>query len=162
MRKFYYISVIVVFLSFAILNIANGEWFVAIVPILGMVCNIKWLIRDLKAGDQVIKFSNKTIDRTIKYLNDNYPLKEDIYIKVAEGFDVVEDPETGERGFGAFHTEHKVIFVASCMEKEELIRTIAHEYRHAMQLFNNEDFNEDVANEFADKILKELEREENG
>jgi len=51
MRKFYYISVIVVFLSFAILNIANGEWFVAIVPILGMVCNIKWLIRDLKAGD---------------------------------------------------------------------------------------------------------------
>ena len=108
----------------------------------------------------MIKFSNKTIDRTIKYLNDNYPLKEDIYIRVAEGFDVVEDPKTGERGFGAFHTEHKVIFIASCMEKEELIRTIAHEYRHAMQLFNNEDFNEDVANEFADKILKELESAE--
>ena len=49
--KFYYISIILVFLSLAILNIANGEWFCAIVPILGMVCNIKWFIRDLKEGN---------------------------------------------------------------------------------------------------------------
>ena len=49
-RKFYYISLILVFLSLAILDISNGEWFVAGVPILGMVCNIKWFIRDLKEG----------------------------------------------------------------------------------------------------------------
>lgn len=109
----------------------------------------------------MLKFSNKTIDKTIKYLNDNYPIKEDVYIKIAEGFDVVEDPETGERGFGAFHTEHKIIFVPSIMEKDELIRTIAHEYKHAMQMFNNEEFREDEANDFADKILKELEGAEN-
>ena len=100
----------------------------------------------------MIKFSNKTI----KHLNDNYPIKEDVYIKIAEGFDVVEDPKTGERGFGAFDTEHKVIFVASLMGKEELIRTIAHEYKHAMQLFNNEEFDEDEAEKFADKVLKEI------
>ena len=42
------------------------------------------------------------------------------------------------------------------MEKEELIRTIAHEYKHVMQLFNNEEFDEDEAEKFADKILEEM------
>ena len=48
MRRFYYISVIVVFLSLAIMNISNGEWFVAIVPMLGAILNVTWFIRDYK------------------------------------------------------------------------------------------------------------------
>lgn len=104
----------------------------------------------------MIKVSNKTIDKTITYLNDNYPIDKDVYIKIAEGFDVVEDPDTGERGFGAFDVEHRIIFIASVMEKEELVRTLAHEYRHAMQYFNSDDFDEDDAEGFADKVLKEL------
>lgn len=104
----------------------------------------------------MIKFSNKIIDKTIKHLNDNYPIKEDVYIKIAEGFDVVEDPETGEVGFGCFNTEYRIIYIPSLMEKEELIRTIAHEYKHVMQLFNNEEFDEDEAEKFADKILEEM------
>lgn len=103
----------------------------------------------------MIKISNDTIDKTIRYLDKNYPI-DDIYIRIAEGFEVIEDPETGECGFAAFHTEARIIFVASMMEPDELIRSIAHEYRHAMQLCNDEEFNEDDAEEFADKILREL------
>lgn len=78
----------------------------------------------------MIRISNKIIDKTIKYLNDNYPTKEDVYIRIAEGFEVVSDPITGECGFGALNTEYKIIFIPSIMENNELIRTIAHEYRH--------------------------------
>ena len=50
-KKLYYITTIYVFLSLAILNIDNDEWFCAIVPTLGMALNIKWFIRDLKRGN---------------------------------------------------------------------------------------------------------------
>ena len=109
----------------------------------------------------MIKISNKIIDKTIKYLNDNYSTKEDVYIKIAEGFEVVQDPTTGECGFGALDTKYKIICIPSLMEEEELIRTIAHEYRHFMQMCDGatteEDFDEDDAENFADMILKEME-----
>lgn len=105
----------------------------------------------------MIRISNKIIDKTIKYLNDNYPTKEDVYIRIAEGFEVVSDPITGECGFGALNTEYKIIFIPSIMENNELIRTIAHEYRHFMQMCDGVDFDENDAEEFADRIVKELE-----
>ena len=109
----------------------------------------------------MIIISEDIIDKTIRYLNDNYSVDENVYIKIAEGYDVIETSPNGDRGFGVFDPNNRLIFIPSLMEDSELVRTIAHEYRHFMQYCDGarkeEDYDEKDAEEFADKILKELE-----
>ena len=104
----------------------------------------------------MIRISNRIIDKTIRYLELNFPIDDDIYIRIAEGFEVVEDPKTGEKGFGAFHTDYKVICIASMMDAEGLVTTLAHEYRHAMQQFEGKEFDETDAEEFANMVLEDM------
>lgn len=113
----------------------------------------------------MIRTSNKVIDKTIQYLNSKYSTKEDVYIKIAEGYDVIEANQDGDRGFGVFDADNNVIVIASEMEDEELIRTISHEYRHFMQKCNGakkeSDYDEKDAEEFSDKILNEIKEKDN-
>lgn len=103
----------------------------------------------------MIKISNEVINSTIEYLNENYNVDEEVFIKIAEGYDVIEAPN-GERGFGVYDPETRTIYVPTEMEDEELIRTIAHEYRHFMQYNGNDDIDEVDAEEFADMIVEEM------
>ena len=108
----------------------------------------------------MILISEDIIDKTIKYLNDFHGTEQNVYIKIAEGYDVIETSPNGPRGFGVFDPSNRVIYVPSLMEDDELVRTIAHEYRHFMQYCNGaraeEDFDEEDAEMFADYVLKQI------
>lgn len=79
----------------------------------------------------MIKIVNDTINKTINYLNRNFPSIEDVYIHIVEGYDCVTDPD-GNIGFAVYVPKNKSIFVAGDVPDAEatLIETIAHEYKH--------------------------------
>lgn len=125
----------------------------------------------------MIKFCNYIFDKTIKYLNENYPVDEDVYLKPLEGYDCVEGPD-GEKGFAVIDIRSRIIYVPVDMTlidgndityDEEIICRIAHEYKHLLQWCEGEQFLEDDPNaevledeaeEFATKIVKEMLEEE--
>lgn len=110
----------------------------------------------------MIKFVNETICRTIKHLNANYPMEQDVYIHIADGYDCIEGPD-GTKGFGVYVPEIKSIYIADDVPEPEttLIETIAHEYKHFMQHCAGEPFDEDEAEEFALIVVRELRGETN-
>lgn len=103
----------------------------------------------------MIKISNDTIDKTIRYLEKNYPCDKEVYLHIAEGADCIEAPD-GNRGFGVFVPEMSSIFIAEDIPEKEvaLIETIAHEYMHFLQYCNNEPFDEEDAEKFAIEVRK--------
>lgn len=105
----------------------------------------------------MIKIVNDTIDKTIKYLQENYPRDEAVYIHIAEGFECVEDRD-GNKGFGVYVPEIQSIYVAWDVPDKEttLIESIAHEYKHFMQQCDGEPYNEEAAEEFATQVVQEL------
>lgn len=119
----------------------------------------------------MIKTSNKIVDKTIQYLNTNYSVADTVYIKILEDYDSIEVEENGKRVFGLFDTDTKTIYIPILISEkiikefginreEEIIRRIAHEYRHFMQMCNGaksvDDFDEKDAEEFGKKIVKEI------
>ena len=80
------------------------------------------------------KFVNDTIDKTIKYLQEQFPRDEEVYIHIAENYDCVVAPN-GTRGFGVYVPETRMIFIAGDVPDPEttLIETISHEYKHFLQ-----------------------------
>lgn len=117
----------------------------------------------------MIKISNEIIDKTIQYLNTKYCVDETVYIKILEDYDCVMDKD-GEMGWAVFNTETKTMYIPALVPpiddsdkinyEEEIIRRIAHEYKHFLQLYNKEELwteqCEEDAESFADKIVKEL------
>ena len=111
----------------------------------------------------MISIHSKTASNTISYLNDMYPTEIEVYIHILEGYDTVE--VNGEIAFGVSRipdkeNENYEIYVAGDVPDECLITTIAHEFAHFLQYCNGEPFNEDEAEEFANKILEELQCEQ--
>ena len=107
----------------------------------------------------MISIHSKTASNTISYLNDMYPTERELYIHIIEGYDTVE--VNGEIAFGVSHipdneNENYEIWVAGDLPDEYLITTIAHEFAHFLQYCHGEPFDEDEAEEFANKILEEL------
>ena len=107
----------------------------------------------------MIRLSNKIISNTIAYLNDMHPTEQDVFIHICEGYDCVE--VNNQVGFGVSHipdcdNENYEIWVAGDLPDEYLITTIAHEFAHFLQYCHGEPFNEEEAEEFANKILEEL------
>lgn len=90
------------------------------------------------------------------YLIDNYPQDKTAIVHVMEGYDTIETPEGF--GFGVFVPEKLEIFIAGDMPggEESLIKTLAHEYKHFMQYCEGKPFNEEEAEEFAEKIYKKI------
>lgn len=117
----------------------------------------------------MIKISNKIIDKTIQYLNTNYCVDDTVYIKILEDYDCVMDKD-GEMGWAVLNTETKTIYIPALVSpiddsdkvdyEEEIIRRIAHEYKHFLQMCNGEELwteqCEDDAENFADKIVTEI------
>lgn len=107
----------------------------------------------------MIRLSNKTISNTIAYLNDMYPSEQEVIIHICEGYDCVEI--NGQVGFGVSHVpdsenEQFEIWIAGDMPDDLLITTIAHEFKHFLQYCNSQEFDEDEAEKFANKIFQEL------
>ena len=105
----------------------------------------------------MIKIVNETIDKTIKFLQYQFPRYEDVYIHIAEDYDCVMAPD-GTKGFGVYVPDTRMIFIAGDVPEPEttLIETISHEYKHFLQHCEGEPFDERDAEEFALRIVKEL------
>lgn len=107
----------------------------------------------------MIHIHSKTTSNVIAYLNDIYPIDKEVYIHICEGYDTIE--VNGQVGFGVSRipenaNENFEIWVAGDMDSEMLITTIAHEFKHFLQYCNGQEFNEDDAENFANKISQEL------
>lgn len=92
--------------------------------------------------------------KATNYLIDNYPTDKRLIVHVMEGYDTIETP-TG-KGFGVFIPETLEIYIAGDMpgESEDLIKTLAHEFKHFLQYCDGKPFNETEADEFAEEIYK--------
>lgn len=109
----------------------------------------------------MIKILNQDIDGAIKYLNENYPTEKQVFLHICEGYDTIETPDG--TGFGVFvkpnsDDEIPEIYIAGDMPNDDLqvVKTLAHEYKHFMQYCYGEQFSEEEAEEFARKVVGEL------
>lgn len=109
----------------------------------------------------MIKFVNEEINKTVAFLNSEYPTQKDVFIHVCEGYDAIETPDGF--GFGVFakpesETEIPAIYIAGDMPNDDfqIVETIAHEYRHFMQWCNNEELSEEQAEDFAKEVVEKL------
>ena len=109
----------------------------------------------------MIKFVNVEISKTITFLNSEYPTQRDVFIRVCEGYDTIETPDGF--GFGVFvkpksHEEAPAIYIAGDMPNDDfqIVKTIAHEYRHFMQWCNGEEFSEEQAEDFAKEVVEKI------
>lgn len=112
----------------------------------------------------MIIFSNDTLHKTIIHLEKNYPTNEKVYLHIAEGFDSIEGPD-GQMGFGCYVPADKTIYLAGEMPEEvpekdtAILETLAHEYKHFLQDCEEKPFDEEEAENFAQKVIKDMERE---
>lgn len=99
--------------------------------------------------------------KATNYLIDNYPTDKRLIVHVMEGYDTIETP-TG-KGFGVFIPETLEIYIAGDMpgESENLIKTLAHEFKHFLQYCDGKPFNETEAEKFAEEIYKKAISTEN-
>lgn len=109
----------------------------------------------------MIKFVNEEINKTVAFLNSEYPTQKDVFIHVCEGYDTIETPDGV--GFGVFvkpesKNETPTIYIAGDMPNNDfqIVETIAHEYRHFMEWCNNEEFSEEQAEDFAKEVVEKI------
>ena len=109
-----------------------------------------------------------TLKRFIEYLEKEYPTKEEVRVSVLWGYDACCDDDTGGSGFAVYVPQLRAIMIPSeipeaiLQEQDEelkrdfVIHNFAHEYRHFLQDINSEEFDEQVADDFADKVVKDF------
>lgn len=104
----------------------------------------------------MIKIINDDINDFLRFLDENYPIEQNVYIHICEGFDTIQEPNTENVAFGMFGNNNDHIYVAGNIPKEQILKTIAHEFKHFVQKYSNQEYNESDAENFADKIYKEF------
>lgn len=109
----------------------------------------------------MLKILNSEIDKTIKYLNSEYPVNKEVFLHICEGYDTIKT-DTGV-GFGAFvksisNENPPVIYIAGDMPNDDyqMIEALAHEYRHFLQWCNGEEFSEEQAEIFGKQVAAKL------
>lgn len=102
----------------------------------------------------MIKIINDEINDFLDFLNNEYQREESFYLHICEGCDSVQDPYTEKLAFGMFNRETNHCYVAGDLEEEQVLKTIAHEYKHFLQKCDSLEFNEDDAEDFAEDIYK--------
>lgn len=113
----------------------------------------------------MIKFSNMIIDKTIKYLNEHYPVDEDIYIKVVEGLSCLgqdddENISNEDKCYGTIDPVSNIIYIPSAVNinqypdknsywtyDREIVRRIVHEYVYLIYMCLSEEEEEDYDEE---------------
>ena len=104
----------------------------------------------------MIKIINENVSDFIEFLNNEYPRDELFYLHICEGHDSIQDPYTERLGFGMFSKETNHCYVAGDLEEEQVLKTIAHEYKHFLQKCDMIDFNEEDAEDFAEMIYNKF------
>ena len=102
----------------------------------------------------MIKIINDDVNDFINFLDKEYPRDKTFYLHICEGHDSIQDPYTEELGFGMFGKESNECYVAGDLEIEQVLKTIAHEYKHFIQKYDGVEFNEEDAENFADETYK--------
>ncbi len=126
----------------------------------------------------MIKILDERTQRFVGFLNANYGAKEEVCLSVLHGYDAVSSDETGGKGFAVYLPPMKTILLPtevpqeiSELNDEELTRNfvlhnLAHEYAHFLQDvgvldgFDDENIIEQIAEDFADKVVAEFEAKE--
>ena len=102
----------------------------------------------------MIKIINEEINDFIELLQKEYYNDSPFYLHICEGHDSIQDPYTESIAFGMFNRETNHCYVAGELETEQILKTIAHEYKHYMQKCDELSFNEEDAENFAEDIYK--------
>ena len=102
----------------------------------------------------MIKIISDEINDFLEFLNSSYQSDESFYLHICEGHDSIQDPYTKNLAFGMFNRETNHCYVAGNLEEEQVIKTIAHEYKHFLQKCEEIEFNEEDAENFAEDIYK--------
>ena len=76
-------------------------------------------------------------------------------ICIAKGYDSLQ-AENGEMGFGVYIPSEKQIYVAGDIPKEWLLKSLFHEIAHWVQDVSGKKFEEDEADEFAERLYASL------
>ena len=104
----------------------------------------------------MIKIINDDINDFINFLDEKYSINQNVYIHICEGFDTIQEPETENVAFGMFGNSNDHIYVAGNIPVEQILKTIAHEYKHFTQKYLSEQYDENDAEDFAEKVYKEF------
>ena len=119
----------------------------------------------------MIRIVDDTLKMFIEYLEKKYPTEEEVRVSVLWGYDTCCDDDTGGSGFAVYVPPLRAIMIPSDIpevilqtQDEELKRDFAihnfsHEYRHFLQDINGEEFDEQQADDFADKTVKDFWKE---
>ena len=102
----------------------------------------------------MIKIISDEINDFLEFLNAEYPRDESFYLHICEGHDSIQDPYTKGIAFGMFGRENDECYVAGDLETEQILKTIAHEYKHFSQKYKGEDFNKEASEDFAEDVYK--------
>jgi len=102
----------------------------------------------------MIKIISDEINDLLEFLNAEYPKDESFYLHICEGHDSIQDPYTEGIAFGMFGRENDECYVAGDLGIEQVLKTIAHEYKHFLQKYDDMEFNEKDAEDFAEDIYK--------
>ena len=104
----------------------------------------------------MIKIINENVNDFIELLQKEYSNDAPFYLHICEDCDSIQDPYTERLGFGMFSKETNHCYVAGDLEEEQVLKTIAHEYKHFLQKCNMIDFNEDDAEDFAEMMYNKF------
>lgn len=104
----------------------------------------------------MIKIINDDVNDFINFLDKEYPRDKTFYLHICEGHDSIQDPYTEGLGFGMFNRKTNHCYVAGDLEEEQVLKTIAHEYKHFLQKYDMLDFNEEDAEDFAEMIYNKF------
>lgn len=100
----------------------------------------------------MIKIISDELNDFLEFLNAEYPKDESFYLHICEGHDSIQDPYTEGIAFGMFGRENDECYVAGDLGIEQVLKTIAHEYKHFLQKYDSLNFDEDDAEIFANLI----------
>lgn len=98
----------------------------------------------------MIKIISDEINNFIELLQTEYSNEAPFYLHICEDCDSVQDPYTEKLAFGMFNRKTNHCYVAGDLEEEQVLKTIAHEYKHYIQKCSSVEFDEDDAENFAD------------
>lgn len=98
----------------------------------------------------MIKIISDEINDFLEFLQNEYSNDAPFYLHICEGHDSIQDPYTEGLAFGMLNRETNHCYVAGEIEEEQVLKTIAHEYKHYIQKCEGINFDEEEAEDFAD------------